>query len=222
MQKLIAAATIAAALAVPAAASAHSTTPDHASSKVVTHKPCKNKHGKKCKFIKSKKARDGKNGVNGANGANGVNGRDGSNGVSGKDGARGPQGIQGMPGLNGKDGKDGVLGGFYSVQHYADANSGAIATVACDPSDSDNSQKYVAIAGGVQVVQSGSWTRNTPVSSSFPGRMDWSNNTPKAGRLDGWIVQFGGNAGGTQTVDPMEVNIWAFCAPKGSIAVHTN
>ena len=26
------------------------------------------------------------------------------------------------------------------------------------------------------------------VSSSFPGRMDWSTDTPKADRLDGWIV----------------------------------
>ena len=27
----------------------------------------------------------------------------------------------------------------------------------------------------------GANSRNTPVSSSFPGRMDWDTNTPKAG-----------------------------------------
>ncbi len=50
-------------------------------------------------------------------------------------------------------------------------------TVACDP-DSTN---YTAIAGGVQVLGlgDGADSRNTPVSSSFPGRMNWDTKTPK-------------------------------------------
>ena len=59
------------------------------------------------------------------------------------------------------------------------------------------------ISGGVQVLGIGgnqgeidaANSRITPlVSSSFPGRMDWTTNSPKPNRLDGWIVQFGGNA----------------------------
>ena len=58
---------------------------------------------------------------------------------------------------------------------------------------------------------------NTPVSSSFPGRMDWETNKPKADRLDGWIVQFGGNAGAVSDEAPEKVKVWALCVPGTDI-----
>ena len=57
------------------------------------------------------------------------------------------------------------------------------------------SQKYVAISGGVQDADNSTdMTVNTgqlPVAASFPGRMNFTTFTPKPGRLDGWIIQFG-------------------------------
>ena len=71
-------------------------------------------------------------------------------------------------------GKPGLTGAFYATAFYnaGDTNEGAIATVACDATKTD----YVAISGGVQVLglDEGANSRNTPVSSSFPGRMDWA------------------------------------------------
>jgi hypothetical protein len=95
---------------------------------------------------------------------------------------------------------------YYSVAFYdsGDTNAGAIATVAC------KNVTDTAISGGVSVVD---FTKNTPVSSSFPGRMDWTTNTPLADRLDGWIVQFGGNAGTVSDKDPLKVKIYALCVP---------
>ena len=69
-------------------------------------------------------------------------------------------------------------------------------------------------------LDAGANNRNTPVSSSFPGRMDWSTNTPKPGRLDGWIVQFGGNAGAASDKAPEKVKVWALCVPGASIPVN--
>ena len=116
----------------------------------------------------------------------------------------------------------GLLNAFYATADYndGDANAGAIATVACDsgPTSSD----YAAIAGGVRAVlglDSEANSRNTPVSSSFPGRMDWDANTPKADRLDGWIVQFGGNAGAVSDKDPLKVKVWALCVPDTEVPV---
>jgi hypothetical protein len=106
---------------------------------------------------------------------------------------------------------------YYSVAYYdaGDTNAGAIATVAC--SDLDD----VAISGGVQVLGlgDGANSRNTPVSSSFPGRMDWSTNTPRTDRLDGWIVQFGGNAGATSDKAPEKTKVWALCVPGADVPV---
>ena len=92
--------------------------------------------------------------------------------------------------------------------------------MACDADTTKTN--YVAISGGVQVLglDAGANSRNTPVSSSFPGRMDWNTNTPKPGRLDGWIVQFGGNAGATSDKDPEKVKVWALCVPGASIPVN--
>ncbi|MEQ6902631.1 hypothetical protein [Nocardioides sp. YIM 152588] len=108
-----------------------------------------------------------------------------------------------------------LQGAYYSVANYnaGNTNAGAIATVACkDVTD-------VAISGGVQVLGlgEGANSRNTPVSSSFPGRMDWSTNTPREDRLDGWIVQFGGNAGATSDVSPENVKIWTLCVPGADV-----
>jgi hypothetical protein len=123
----------------------------------------------------------------------------------------------GQDGKDGKDGASGLEGAYYSVAFYdvGDTNAGAIATVAC------KSQTDVAISGGVQVLglDAGANSRNTPVSSSFPGRMDWSTNAPKADRLDGWIVQFGGNAGATSDKAPEKVKVYALCVPGAQIAV---
>jgi hypothetical protein len=117
-------------------------------------------------------------------------------------------------------GKPGLTGAFYATAFYnaGDTNEGAIATVACDATKTD----YVAISGGVQVLglDEGANSRNTPVSSSFPGRMDWGTNAPKPGRLDGWIVQFGGNAGATPDKAPEKIKVWALCVPGASIPVN--
>jgi hypothetical protein len=51
--------------------------------------------------------------------------------------------------------------------------------------------------------------------------MDWNTNTPKAGRLDGWIVQFGGNAGTTSDKAPKKVKVWALCVPHLNVPVET-
>jgi hypothetical protein len=145
-------------------------------------------------------------------------GSPGPQGPKGDTGATGAT-LQGSAPKPGPQGPSGMEGAFYSVAKYnvGDTNAGAIATVACDP-DNDASQKYVAVSGGVQTLALGDngIGNNTPVSSSFPGRMDWSTNAPKPDRLDGWIVQFGGNAqtSGASDKDPRYVNVWALCVKK--------
>ena len=120
----------------------------------------------------------------------------------------------------GRQGRPRADRAFYATAFYnaGDTNAGAIATVACDADETD----YVAISGGVQVLglDEGANSRNTPVSSSFPGRMDWDTNTPKPDRLDGWIVQFGGNAGATSDKAPEKIKVWALCVPGASIPVN--
>lgn len=140
-------------------------------------------------------------------GTPGKDGKDGLPGTNGKDGKDGVDGKNGTNGTDGKDGADSLLGAYYSVGFYdkGDTNEGAIATVGC------KLETDTAISGGVQVIDP---SKNTPVSSSFPGRMDWTTNTPKANRLDGWIVQFGGNAGAVADKAPLKVKIWALCVPK--------
>ncbi|MFL6059718.1 MAG: hypothetical protein ACJ72E_00705 [Marmoricola sp.] len=130
-----------------------------------------------------------------------------------------PEAVQGLmqhsKGEKGDKGDSGLKGAYYSVAYYdaGDTNSGAIATVAC------KSQDDVAISGGVQTLglDADANSRNTPVSSSFPGRMNWSASpaAPFADRLDGWIVQFGGSAG----QNPLKTKVWALCVPGASIPV---
>jgi hypothetical protein len=146
-------------------------------------------------------------------------------GPKGATGDTGAKGATGAKGDKGEKGANGLQGAFYATAFYnvGDTNAGAIATVACDAT----STAFTAISGGVQVLGIGGTqgeidaanSRNTPVSSSFPGRMDWSTNSPKANRLDGWIVQFGGNAGATSDKDPLKVKVWALCVPDTSIPV---
>jgi hypothetical protein len=137
----------------------------------------------------------------------------GQTGATGATGATGPAGAPApsvlgsaqLKGDKGEAGPSGLEGAFYSVAYYdkGDTNEGAIATVSCD-ADNDKSQEYIAISGGVQTIGVGD---STPVASSFPGRMDWSTNKPKPGRLDGWIVQFAGAPGQA----PLQVKVWALC-----------
>jgi Collagen triple helix repeat (20 copies) len=150
-------------------------------------------------------------------------GRTGAKGSTGSRGPQGPKGDTGPQGLKGDTGATGLNGAFYSVQNYTNVvGAGAIATAACDPTDATNSQKYVAIAGGVQDTpddttnMAGQTDDQVPVVASFPGRMNFGtnpdstpNDTPKPGRLDGWIIQFGhlGNS------DPNGIKVWALCVP---------
>lgn len=149
----------------------------------------------------------------------GKTGRSGPQGPAGNQGPQGLKGDTGADGPKGDKGDSGLTGAFYATAFYnaGDTNAGAIASVACDAEKSD----YVAISGGVQVLGlgEGANSRNTPVSSSFPGRMDWAAGAPKPGRLDGWIVQFGGNAGATSDKAPEKVKVWALCVPGASIPV---
>ena len=110
----------------------------------------------------------------------------------------------------GKDGEDSSYGG---------AGNSSIATVAC------SSQDKVAISGGYFIRNGGDDTAdsNSPawafrssslgqgagVIASFPGRMDWTTNTPKPNRLDGWIVQFNGNG------PVMDVTLYTVCVNAG-------
>ncbi len=129
------------------------------------------------------------------------------------------------PRVNGKLDKPGALDGtIYRIAHYpGGANGGAIATVACGDTDAV-SQKYIAVAGGVQVLNAdGDHTfandKNPAVADSFPGRMDYSDNTPKPDRLDGWIVRLGDTT--NQGAD--QINVWAICVPRpDDVQVQTN
>jgi hypothetical protein len=156
----------------------------------------------------------------------GERGPKGHTGPKGDTGATGAMGPQGLPGPPGAQGPKAFAGGFYSVQTYTETvGVGAIATAACDPNDAANSQKYVAISGGVQDTDSGTnMTTNdnqVAVAASFPGRMDFNTFTPKPFRLDGWIVQFA-HVGDHDN----NLAVWALCVPisdfGGSVPVHTN
>ena len=133
----------------------------------------------------------------------------GDTGPAGAPGQNGQNGAQGPAGQNGQNGDSYLQGAYYSVAYYdvGDTNGGAIATVACKaPTDT-------AISGGVSTDD---YTKTVPVGQSFPGRMDWSTNTPKPGRLDGWIVQFASQNGQA----PEKVKVWALCVPNLNVPVN--
>ena len=180
----------------------------------------------------------GSTGPKGDTGATGPQGQQGLQGVAGAQGVAGPQGPKGDTGAEGPKGDtgpqgpvgpagaSGFAGAFYSVQDYSNTvGVGAIATAACDPNDDANSQRYVAISGGVQDVDSSTdMTTNdnqVAVAASFPGRMNWNTFTPKPYRTDGWIVQFA-HVGAQDN----SLAVWALCVPVsdfgGSIPVHVN
>ena len=104
-----------------------------------------------------------------------------------------------------------LAGAVYRTAHY-DNGGGGIATVACADDDA-TSQNYVAISGGAYSIRSTNPvnTATQPITSSFAGRMDWTTNTPKPGRLDGWIVNFGTGDQPDATHGTLE--IYALCVP---------
>ena len=146
------------------------------------------------------RATDGVDGKDGVNGSNGADGKDGKNGVSGIE-YRTYDYIAG----GARPGHDGAGEG------YTGAGDGSIATVAC------SSPAKVAIAGGVQfsglhggdLVSDGqqSVNDNWTLVDSFPGRMDWDTNKPKADRHDGWIVRLNSTSGAPST----DVTVWTIC-----------
>jgi hypothetical protein len=140
-------------------------------------------------------------------------------GSQGPVGPAGPRGPAGAAGAGQGSTTGGLTGAYYSVAKYnaGDTNAGAIASVAC------SAESDVAISGGVQTLglDATPLDNNTPVSSSFPGRMNYTTNTPRPNRLDGWIIQFGGNAGATSDNPPLRVNVWALCVPGTTIPVTT-
>jgi hypothetical protein len=117
----------------------------------------------------------------------------------------------------------GMAGAVYRVEHYANGiGSGGVATVACANNDT-TSQQYVAISGGIEADPGTNLATINPlaVAASFPGRMDWTTNTPKPGRLDGWVIQLAPGSASDATG-----SVWALCAPVrdfgGSLPVQTN
>jgi hypothetical protein len=109
--------------------------------------------------------------------------------------------------------KSNLDGAVYRVANYTNGGDGW-ATVACADTET-KSQRFVAISGGVQgYSDSNNPSAGLSVTSSFPGRMDWSTNTPKPDRLDGWVV---GLTGGDDTT----LKVWALCVPKTDISVQT-
>ena len=103
-----------------------------------------------------------------------------------------------------------LAGAVYRVENYENGGGGD-ATVACADTEK-KSQKYTAVAGGVEAGHTG--TNDFGVSASFPGRMDWDTGTPKPDRLDGWIV-----LGNGKYTDNLKV--WALCIPTTSVPVET-
>ena len=109
-----------------------------------------------------------------------------------------------------------TTGTVYRVAHYANgANGTAIGTVACADKET-KSQQYVAIAGGMQILNADGdldYTNDhaVAVADSFPGRMDWNTNSPKANRLDGWVIRWGNAA-----ESAAQVNVWAICMKKSA------
>jgi collagen triple helix repeat protein len=156
----------------------------------------------------ARKALQGGNAVPGAAGPAGPQGPKGDAGPGGPKGEPGSQGPKGDKGDTGAPGDSYLHGAYYSVAYYdkGDTNGGALATVAC------KSQTDTAISGG---VSTDSYLKTVPVGQSFPGRMDWSTNTPKADRLDGWVVQFASQNGSA----PERVKVWALCVPGLKVSV---
>jgi hypothetical protein len=130
------------------------------------------------------------------------------------------KGQNGVDGTNGEAGLSGLVTRHFDYikdATYPGAGSGGIATIACADGPDDSGK--IAIGGGAQFLDVGRnagtlqnpYVGETHITDSFPGRMDWSTNTPKPGRLDGWIVRLNN----TPSVD---MRVWVTCvdAPSAS------
>jgi Collagen triple helix repeat (20 copies) len=162
-----------------------------------------------------------KSALKGERGATGAQGPVGAQGAQGAQGPAGPQGATGAKGDKGDKGTSGLVTRHYDYIQgggYPGAGSGGIATVACDD-DPVVSQTKIAIGGGVQFLNLGrnagtlqnAYVSETHITDSFPGRMDWTTNTPKPDRLDGWIVRL-------NTTPSVDMRVWVTCvdAPSAS------
>jgi hypothetical protein len=147
-------------------------------------------------------------------GQTGATGAQGPAGAQGPQGPVGPQGATGTKGDKGATGLSGLVTRHYDYikdASYPGAGSGGIATVACDD-DPAISQTKIAIGGGVQFLNVGRnagtiqnpYVGETHITDSFPGRMDWDTNKPKANRLDGWIVRL-------NTTPSVDMQVWVTC-----------
>jgi Collagen triple helix repeat (20 copies) len=195
-----------------------------AGTKLITGSQIKNGTIKLADLHSSVKAAIKGGSTSGARGPEGAQGPAGPQGAAGAKGDTGATGTPGPAGKDGKDGKDGISGlvtrhyDYIQDSTYPGAGSGGIATVACDD-DPAVSQTKVAIGGGVQFLNVGRnvgtlenpYVGDTHITDSFPGRMDWNTNTPKANRLDGWIVRL-------NTTPSVDMRVWVTCvdAPPAS------
>ena len=173
------------------------------------------------KALKGQTGETGPQGPAGPQGAQGPSGQRGADGATGAKGDKGDSGPAGAPGKDGQNGLSGLVTRHYDYVKGADypgAGSGGIATVACD-NDPVVSQTKIAIGGGVQFLDIGrnagtlenAYVGETHITDSFPGRMDWTTNTPKPNRLDGWIVRL-------NTTPSVDMRVWVTCvdAPAAS------
>lgn len=140
----------------------------------------------------------------------GTNGKTGATGSTGAQGPKGDIGATGAKGATGEKGDTGLEGAYWAIAYYdvGDTNGGALATVGCKVT------RDVAISGGVSIDD---YQSNVPVGQSFPGREDWSTNTPLPGRLDGWIVQFASQSSSA----PKKVKVYALCVPGLDVPTET-
>ena len=144
----------------------------------------------------------------GAPHATGATGATGAKGETGPAGQNGIKGDQGFPGAKGEPGRDGVSGYEVRTFDYPQVGPGGVATVACGD-DEEASKKKVAVGGGFYIRNGNNpdmssnmdaLSNGAGVVASFPGRMDWSTNTPKPNRNDGWIVRFNSKPAGAVTL----------------------
>lgn len=147
-----------------------------------------------------------KGGPQGATGATGAQGPKGDTGAQGPKGADGVSGYEVktfdyIAGIGHRDGYDGMDSG------YAGVGGGAIATVACSTGKEALGGGYW-FRGGANGFDSPALTSGVAVTASFPGRMDWNTNTPKADRNDGWIIQ----VNKPQNVNPGDLTMYVICA----------
>lgn len=142
-----------------------------------------------------------KQGPQGPQGATGATGATGAQGLKGDTGATGATGPQGPKGDTGPQGGPGLSGYEVNTYDYTNVSGGGIATVAC-------SEGKTALGGGYWFKDEANLTKGTAVVASFPGRMDWTTNTPKPDRNDGWIVQ----VNKPENLNPGNLTMYVICA----------